>query len=95
MKDDKEDNKVLFTNNEHESDGETTCLIQENNNNNEIKTNTESIKSETDDEFIMVDRNQFTSNSNEFILKPGYVWRKELIFRNKLTMHTSYDNPTS
>ncbi len=90
IKNDKDN--VLFSTNENESESETASLIQEdNNNNNQNKNNTGSIKSETDDEFIMVDRNQFTTSNNEFNLKPGYVWRKELIFRNKLTMHTSYD----
>jgi hypothetical protein len=54
-----------------------------------------SITSETEDsDFVLVDRNQFRDeqqHQSEHCLRPGHVWKKELIFRSKLTMHTSYD----
>jgi len=52
----------------------------------------------TDDfesEFVLIDPNQFAKKKldaeNESILKSGYKWQRELIFRSKLTMHTSFD----
>jgi len=53
---------------------------------------------EFENEFVLIDPNQFPSLANkksdaenESILKPGYKWQRELIFRSKLTMHTSFD----
>ena len=52
--------------------------------------NNNNSNSELEDEFIFVDANQFSAEK-KFGLKPGYKWKRELIFRSKLTMHTSYD----
>ena len=53
---------------------------------------------EFEDEFLLIDPSQFTmpgkkypNIENESILKQGYKWQRELIFRSKLTMHTSFD----
>ena len=54
---------------------------------------------EFEDEFLLIDPTPFaTSNAqkaaqheHESILKPGHKWQRELIFRSKLTMHTSFD----
>lgn len=49
---------------------------------------------ELEDEFVLIDPNQFSmagNSENESILKAGHKWQRELIFRSKLTMHTSFD----
>lgn len=46
---------------------------------------------ELDDDFVLIDSNQFASEKDRYALKPGYKWKRELIFRSKLTMHTAYD----
>lgn len=40
------------------------------------------------DDFVFIETSKC---ENPNVLKPGYKWKRELIFKSKLTMHTSYD----
>ena len=77
------------------SDSETVNLNQ-----SECDDSLNTSKNRTQDleeEFVLIDSNQFgaslkkNTSENEFILKEGFKWQRELIFRSKLTMHTSFD----
>ncbi|XP_044260057.1 WD repeat and FYVE domain-containing protein 3 isoform X2 [Tribolium madens] len=56
-------------------------------------TNMRTSKSDTSltDSFVMVPETKKRTVNPMNVLRPGFKWQRQLVFRSKLTMHTAYD----
>jgi hypothetical protein len=77
---------------EREKSQEQRKDVDEGDKQEEKETKKISESSELDGDFVLVDKSQINESMKKLpLLKPGHVWKRNLIFKSKLTMHTSYD----